>query len=340
MVNYYVLVFDGGGARGVFTTRFLMELEKYLISNNKIQKQIQELFTIFAGTSTGSIIAASCAFGYSAQYINDVIYSNENAKKIFSQSYSTILSPLHLRPTYSEVPRYIIGKELFGEKTFENILPNKLLISSYNVTTHTPVFWNNICTTSVGGTSKNEVPKILDAMMASSAAPTIFPSYDINGDAYIDGGIVSNSPGMITLEKLLEGFTASTSTGGSGGEQTKIKMISIGTCAQRKKITQEQAQIAGGIGWLKDYDIIGLIMDSANQLSTAQLTEFAHINPDKFDFLRINFVGSCVITHELPSSGTINFNIDCVDDKNLDCLREHGFLAFQENINKINNFFS
>jgi hypothetical protein len=44
--------------------------------------------------------------------------------------------------------------------------------------------------------NKNITPeiKVIDAIMASSALPVLFPAYNINGDYYYDGGICNNCP--------------------------------------------------------------------------------------------------------------------------------------------------
>jgi hypothetical protein len=39
--------------------------------------------------------------------------------------------------------------------------------------------------------------KIVDALMASSAAPTYFPSYIVDGESYVDGGMQANNPAKV-----------------------------------------------------------------------------------------------------------------------------------------------
>jgi NTE family protein len=43
--------------------------------------------------------------------------------------------------------------------------------------------------------------RLLDGLMASTAIPPIFPPWQVDGTAYIDGGIVSNLPLQVALER-------------------------------------------------------------------------------------------------------------------------------------------
>ena len=46
--------------------------------------------------------------------------------------------------------------------------------------------------------------KVIDAVMASSALPVLFPSYKINGDYYYDGGFCNNCPcNLVNIQNSL-----------------------------------------------------------------------------------------------------------------------------------------
>ena len=77
---YNILVIDGGGIRGLIPAMMLSEIEKiaydykikqnyknvptYKDSNDKLKElvHLRDLFSMTAGTSTGSILAAGLAF--------------------------------------------------------------------------------------------------------------------------------------------------------------------------------------------------------------------------------------------------------------------------------------
>lgn len=54
---FYILSIDGGGIRGLFPARLL----KYIETELKVP--LSKRFGMFAGTSTGSIVASSLAHG-------------------------------------------------------------------------------------------------------------------------------------------------------------------------------------------------------------------------------------------------------------------------------------
>jgi patatin-like phospholipase/acyl hydrolase len=65
--KYRIISFDGGGARGLFPVTFLSNLENRYPS--------QRLISLYSGTSTGSILAASLALGIELPEIEE-FYKN------------------------------------------------------------------------------------------------------------------------------------------------------------------------------------------------------------------------------------------------------------------------
>lgn len=47
----------------------------------------------------------------------------------------------------------------------------------------------------------NPKDNLLDGLMSSTALPPIFPPWQVNGEAYVDGGLISNLPVQIALER-------------------------------------------------------------------------------------------------------------------------------------------
>mgnify|MGYP001223404421 CR=1 FL=1 len=80
----YVLSLDGGGVRGLATSVFLYELEK------KIGKPLSSKFDLVVGTSTGGILALIISVLEIEGPRLLEIYSEENLKKIFTRSFSSL----------------------------------------------------------------------------------------------------------------------------------------------------------------------------------------------------------------------------------------------------------
>jgi patatin-like phospholipase/acyl hydrolase len=330
----YALVLDGGGIRGIFTAEFLKCLEEYLIDRGICTKSIHGVFKLFSGTSTGAIIAACLATGkYSAKSIAENIYTNENGRKIFSMKQNAIKSKLMLCPKYHPEPRYLIGKEYFGN-TLMYDLKYSLLVTTYNLRCRKPYFWNNI--NSIGPN-----PKVLDVVMASSAAPTYFPAEQVfyegtggnnsdisfgaelkklmakpqSGDGYIDGGVACNSPSTITLGYMKELYP-----------NKKIKVLSVGTGANLNPIEFDDAKNAGGLWWLTQGDLISITMDSSDQVNQIE-SELL----DDENFLRINLTKI--------NKKYVSLDMDNTDEENMVKLRGLGKQMFENYKSEIDAFF-
>jgi patatin-like phospholipase/acyl hydrolase len=332
----YALVLDGGGIRGIFVAEFLRCLEEWLLANGHCKKSIHGIFKFFSGTSTGAIIAGCLATGkYSAKYIAESIYTNENGKLIFSKKQSAVKSKLMLCPKYYGEPRQQLGFDCFGEmKMYDLRFP--LIVTSYNLRCKKPYFWTNI------GSGPN--PRVLDAIMASTAAPTYFPAeqvfYDEKapgkskkklvmsdelqsltakiapGDGYIDGGVSCNSPSTITLAYLREIYK---------NENAIIKVLSVGTGANYNPIDFDEAKNAGGLWWLTKGDLIGITMDSSDQVNQIE----SELLEDE-NFLRVNMTA-------IPE-GDVLLDMDNVDDENMNKLRKLGKQMFEKFLPKIKAF--
>lgn len=70
----WICAIDGGGLRGIFPLRMLEQLEEYY------GKSCFEMFDMFAGTSTGSIIASMLASGYPLKTVIS-LYANPSVRK-------------------------------------------------------------------------------------------------------------------------------------------------------------------------------------------------------------------------------------------------------------------
>jgi uncharacterized protein len=68
MATFKILSIDGGGIRGIIPAFWLTRIEHELAL--KSRQSLLDVFDMFAGTSTGSIIAAGLAMGRSA---NDIL---------------------------------------------------------------------------------------------------------------------------------------------------------------------------------------------------------------------------------------------------------------------------
>lgn len=179
---------SGGGALGIGPLQFMCRLEQDL------GRKLSDESIAFAGTSTGSIIAAGLGIGKSAHELYDLYRAN--LKKIFTKY------PWYKR-SMPKVP------------TYDNSNLKKLLQENFKGTMEgftKPIF---IPVTYMNGES---VEKVWDrddrgvekwfAVLTSCSAPTYFDVVVKDGKSYCDGGMHANDP-IMTLESglnMLEGY--------------------------------------------------------------------------------------------------------------------------------------
>ena len=189
MTPFRIISFDGGGIKGALSTRILKRLcERY--------PEILKETHLFSGTSTGALIALALASGRDSEFI-DSLYNYKTMKAIFTPSH---FNPF--RPKYSNKKLKLTLASVFPEDLTIGDLKKYVFIPSFNVKGYTShnwqsVFFNNL---SISELSKT---KVIDVALATSAAPTYFPSHN----NFIDGGVIDNSPAassMISTLKILK----------------------------------------------------------------------------------------------------------------------------------------
>lgn len=88
-------------------------------------------------------------------------------------------------------------KKRLGEHlTLANTL-TRVLVTAVNSETVAPRIFDSF-------NSTDKIFKIWEVGRVTSAAPTIFDAYWLDGQNYIDGGIAKNNPGLDVLQKLSE----------------------------------------------------------------------------------------------------------------------------------------
>lgn len=176
MSVFRIIAFDGGGIRGALSTRLLRRIvEKY--------PTLLDQTHMFAGTSTGSIIALGLAYQRPIEEIDD-FYSYDKVKYIFTPK-----RPNLFIPKYRNIHLQEMLEEVFPKNLSLASLPKYTFIPSFNVKGYTckgfeGVFFTNL----INNPTISE--KVIDVALCSSAAPTYFPS--VNN--FIDGGVFMNSP--------------------------------------------------------------------------------------------------------------------------------------------------
>lgn len=210
MSKIKILCIDGGGSKGAISLSFLLEIEK------RIGKSIADVFDLFVGTSAGSIIVSSlilknedgtCRFSNCQEILDTFI---DSIDKIFYRSWGHLFKTLGglIGPRYESESEYKVLYDIFKE----NIVTDNLIITS-NVIDPTIRYFE---------INNDTKLRIVDAIMASSAAPTYYGVHTINYNSintdFVDGGISANNPSMAGYAEAIK----------RGFKNDEIILVSIG----------------------------------------------------------------------------------------------------------------
>ncbi|RIA98080.1 hypothetical protein C1645_186170 [Glomus cerebriforme] len=225
--TYNILSIDGGGICGVLPAMWLSEIEY------RTHRPISHLFNMIAGTSTGGIIAAGLSVpSWEIRYdeCNNPYYkcSDDSKPKLSALDLLNLYrnqskdlffanrSWSFFKPRYTNQDRSSLFFKYFGRVRLNEALTELVIPAVYeNNLTQTHLFTRY--------DDRNNYPKndtFFDTLMATTAAPTFFPSYEIEGrGVFLDGSLHLNNPAMAAYEKAIQYNTA----------KEKISVLSLGT---------------------------------------------------------------------------------------------------------------
>lgn len=222
-----VLCIDGGGIRGVFAVAILEVIEK------ELGEPVGNAFDVIAGTSTGSIIAASVALKIK---MSDVLEQYKlYGDKIFSRQakvglFKTVYSDRYLRRFFQKA---------FGELMLGDI-EKPLIIPAVDLTHGNPYVHR-----SKFGQAEQEndlTVKLWDAVLSSCSAPVYFPPNNIeNKFLSIDGGLWANNPSLVSITEVMHHFHE---------KLEDIQILSIGTGKQKIDFSESGDKEWGVKQWL------------------------------------------------------------------------------------------
>jgi|GEM_PF-827350 len=275
--RYRIFSCDGGGFRGYLTSLILKDLEQ------KTGSSLGEVFDLYAGTSTGSLIACGLAFGLSAKEMSE-IYAIDGAKIFpeFSPQKEIVkrlallsgafwtggkLLNINSKDRFPASEPIFDGTELekstikiFGNETFDIFQKKnkRVLVTAYDCWNSIPIIFD----------SDNPVYghlKIVDILMASSAYPGGFPSRDISEPSFfegwihqsqsrcshppgnilpfVDGGLAANNPALVALSEYLKNQPDPKS------KPVSVVIASFGTGKLMLRFDSQQTRDMGLLDW-------------------------------------------------------------------------------------------
>ncbi len=241
--HYRILSFDGGGLRGLISLGLLKRLSS--------QDGCKDWFMnadMYAGTSTGGLIALSLASG---KNIDEIIsFYKELGPSLFNKSTFYYISSVFkfFHAGYRNVVLDHQLKSMFGEMRL-NELKKNVVVASFDLSSKVgkrnswaPKIFHNF---NGGDQDKDLVRKV---GLYTSAAPTYLPSVE----GYVDGGVCANNPSMCALAEVLD------SRNTPRRNLSDVTPVSVGTGENPVSVRRKRVKW-GIIGWNKK--LLTMIMD-------------------------------------------------------------------------------
>ena len=221
-----VLALSGGGYRGLFTAQVLDQLEK------STGKKITDHFDLITGTSIGGIIALGLASGISPSEIVNVF--RERGAEIFPSPEKKLKYALWAFKRALTTSLYEarglknVLEDLFGDKKLKELDKAYVMVTAARASTGKPKFFKTPHDESFY--TDLDIP-VVDAALATSAAPVYFPMHYIEHDStrYLDGGLVGNAPGLFGY---IEAITR------LGDKNSDVRVLSVGALSGKPCVSE------------------------------------------------------------------------------------------------------
>ncbi len=242
---YKILSIDGGGIRGIIPARVLERLETH------VPGIVQE-FDLYAGSSTGAVLAAGFAYGFDPRFMRQMYQGF--GKQVFVDSIWDDLRDLKyiLGADYSIDNLKALLERVIGETTLGD-LEKKVLIATFDLKDESrdPPRWKPKFFHNYPDSRGDSQERLVDVVIRSAAAPIYFPIYQ----GYIDGGVSANNPSMCALAQAFnEGFL-------------DIRLLSLGT-GNNPRWLDEQNGDWGIYQW--GLNLVNIVMDGGSEVADYQ----------------------------------------------------------------------
>jgi len=173
-----------------------------------------------------------------------------NGPRIFDRRYSVAGIPLPIRKPRGPLGRIIRApydtrnlrdstNDILGDAASRPLaaLKRPVLLTAVEASQIKPVVFGSELQTMAA--FKNT--STLDSILATTAAPTFFPTHHVGPNVFVDGGLIANSPAMVGVTEAIHAF---------GASLNRVRVLSIGTAAPSRSGTRYAPGAPGSLQWV------------------------------------------------------------------------------------------
>lgn len=285
--NHLILTCDGGGIRGLISALLVQQLDQEL--------DLLKRVNLFAGTSTGGLIALGLASGVPVSTLVD-IYMTRGAEVFQPYAYISPVPPPALVNRYPQAAalpvdlwhvkytdeglKKLVKQTFPADKTLGE-LNRKVLVTAFDLYQAERKAWAPISLTNLPGSKTSDI-RVLDAALSTCGAPVYFPPhvFEHNGRkrAFIDGGVYANNPSMLAAASVMASGTLKR----RGLAFENIKLLSLGTGFTLDGIPPKnllpQPEWYGVLAWMfpitlpptPQFPLLEVLLDGVSEIDTFQ----------------------------------------------------------------------
>lgn len=310
---YIILAIDGGGIRGIIPATVLTLLEE------ELGCKCAQVFDCMGGTSTGGILAVGLTTPdpanpnlpeHSAEEMLDIYLTKYN--EIFYRPFFHKLTSMwgYLAPKYSHEGLRKLLKEELQNKTINSSVCD-IVIPAYDLTTHSGFYFEYFRKSHYDEQNFSS----LDVVLATTAAPTYFPSVPV-ADLYrshfthnlIDGGIIANNPAEFILIECLKHVPM---------ENRDIYILSIGTGIKPEDSISYYESKDWGL-----FEYLNPLIDNLFDASTSLVEETLKA------LTKLKMLNSFRVNISIPEEASV---MDNTEEDNIALLHELGKKCYHQN---------
>lgn len=255
MATTRIISVDGGGVRGVVPTVVLQRLSDEPRLTGWLDRA-----DLFAGTSTGGLIALALAAGLDLPTIR-LLYE-ENAKRVFRDSVLDDILDLGkiLGADYEVANLRTELDGVFGDRKLAQ-LPRRVLVTAFDLDNEDPVArtWKPKIFHNFPGSDSDGEMLLAQVGTYTSAAPTYFGS----ADGYVDGGVFATNPSMCALAQTQDHRIPAAER----CALQDVRLLSLGT-GRSLEYLQGSRHDWGYLQWVRP--LISIMLDGTNGIADFQ----------------------------------------------------------------------